>query len=69
MKTHVTATIDQTILEGVDRFRLEERRSRSQVIELALERFLRERSSVGDKIVTSPGRFAGAFSREETDAR
>jgi metal-responsive CopG/Arc/MetJ family transcriptional regulator len=53
----------------VDRFAREEKRSRSQIIEIALEQFLRERTPSESEIVTSSGRFEGPFSREETYAR
>lgn len=69
MKSHISATIDQELLGELDRFGQEERRPRSQIIEMALEEFLRKRSRSGDEIVTSQGRFAGQFSREETYAR
>lgn len=42
MKSHVSATIDREILTKVDSYRRGVKRSRSQVIELALERYLRE---------------------------
>ena len=69
MKSHISATIDSGLLEDLNRFGLEERRTRSQIIELALERYLQEWSKRDDEIVTSSGRFAGKFSREETYAR
>ncbi len=69
MKSHISATIDVQILDDLNRFGREERRSRSQIIEMALERFLQERSGADDEIVTSEGAFAGHFSREETYAR
>lgn len=69
MKSHISATIDEEILEHADRYGSEERRSRSQVIEMALDAFLRERALPTDQIVTSAGRFDGKFSREETYAR
>ena len=69
MKSHISATIDVQILEDLKRFGQEERRSRSQVIEMALEEFLGKRSRADDEIVTSPGHFSGGFSREETYAR
>ena len=69
MKSHISATIDVQILEDLNRFGREERRSRSQVIEMALEEFLRKRSGPEDEIVTSPGQFSGSFSREETYER
>jgi len=69
MKSHISATIDVQILEALKRFGQEERRSRSQVIEMALEEFLQKRSRADDEIVTSPGQFSGSFSREETYER
>ena len=69
MKSHISATIDRDLLEELNRFGQQERRTRSQIIEMALERFLRERGPMEEEIVTSPGRFAGQFSREETYAR
>jgi metal-responsive CopG/Arc/MetJ family transcriptional regulator len=69
MKSHISATIDESILEQTDRYGSEERRSRSQVIEMALDAFLRERTAPSEDVVTSRGRFDGKFSREETYAR
>jgi metal-responsive CopG/Arc/MetJ family transcriptional regulator len=69
MKSHISATIDDKLLGELNRFGQEERRSRSQIIEMALEEFLRKHGAESDEIVTSEGRFAGAFSREETYAR
>jgi metal-responsive CopG/Arc/MetJ family transcriptional regulator len=69
MKSHISATIDDQLLEDLNRFGQEERRSRSQIIEMALEEFLRKRSVTDDEIVVSEGRFEGSFSREETYAR
>jgi metal-responsive CopG/Arc/MetJ family transcriptional regulator len=69
MKSHISATIDDQILSDLNRFGQQERRSRSQVIEMALEEFLRKRGVGEDEIVTSEGRFEGQFSREETYER
>ena len=69
MKSHISATIDDKLVEELNRFGREERRSRSQIIEMALEEFLRKRGGAEDEIVTSEGRFEGSFSREETYAR
>jgi predicted transcriptional regulator len=66
MKSHISATIDNQILEDLNRFGREERRSRSQIIEMALEEFLQKRSGPDDEIVTSEERFSGQFTREET---
>jgi metal-responsive CopG/Arc/MetJ family transcriptional regulator len=69
MKSHISATIDDTLLEELNRLMKEERRSRSQIIEIALEAYLRARSGGEETIVTSAGCFAGNFNREETYAR
>jgi len=69
MKTHISATIDEKILKDLNRVGAEERRSRSQVIEMALEEFLQKRGAAVDEIVTSKGRFTGNFSREDTYER
>jgi metal-responsive CopG/Arc/MetJ family transcriptional regulator len=69
MKSHISATIDAKLLEDLNRLGQEERRSRSQIIEMALEQFLRTRGGSEDEIVTSEGRFEGSFTREETYAR
>lgn len=69
MKSHISATLDEKILEDLNRFGQQERRSRSQIIEMALEEFLRKHSTSDGLIVTSEGSFEGSFSREETYAR
>lgn len=69
MKSHISATIDTDLLEEVNRFGRQERRSRSQVIEMALEHFLHVRGVRDDTIVTSASRFEGSFSREDTYER
>lgn len=66
MKSHISATIDERLLENLNRFGREERRTRSQIIELALEQFLKERGGLEEDIVTSSGCFVGRFNREET---
>ncbi|MEO8614785.1 MAG: ribbon-helix-helix protein, CopG family [Luteolibacter sp.] len=66
MKSHISATIDEQLVEDLNRYGREERRSRSQIIEMALEEFLRSRVGVKDEIVTSQGHYEGSFSREET---
>jgi metal-responsive CopG/Arc/MetJ family transcriptional regulator len=69
MKSHISATLDEKLLEDLNRYGQQERRSRSQIIEMALEEFLRKRGAAEEAIVTSGGRFEGVFSREETYAR
>lgn len=69
MKSHLSATIDDRILNDLNRFCQQERRSRSQIIEMALEEFLMKRGGAEDEIVISEGLFEGHFSRKETYAR
>lgn len=69
MKSHISATIDRDVLSRVDRYRSSVKRSRSQVIEMAIERLLREEQPESSIIVTSAGQFSGEFSRAETYER
>ena len=69
MKSHISATIDVQLLQELNRFGHEERRSRSQIIEIALEEFFYKRAAAEDHIVTSEGLFNGKFSREDTYER
>jgi metal-responsive CopG/Arc/MetJ family transcriptional regulator len=65
MKSHMSATVDSKLLEELESYRREERRSRSQVIEMALEKFLTEHRKRASRIVTSDGVFEGRFTRED----
>ena len=69
MKRHISATIEHDVLSRIDHYRRSVKRSRSQVIEMAVERLLREEMPEGDEIVISGGAFKGSFSREETYER
>jgi metal-responsive CopG/Arc/MetJ family transcriptional regulator len=69
MKSHISATIDQDILSRVDRYRREVKRSRSQVIEIAIEKLLREEQPESKSVIISTGQFLGEFSRSETYER
>jgi len=69
MKSHISATIDGDILSRVDRYRQTVRRSRSQVIEIAIERLLSEEQPATEEVVASDGAFSGAVSRSETYER
>ena len=69
MKSHISATIDRDILSKVDRYRRTVKRSRSQVIELAVERFLHQEQPESSEILTSEGDFMGNFSMAETYER
>lgn len=69
MKSHISATIDRKLVERIDRYRKSVRRSRSQVIEIAIERLLREEAGEAENLVVSEGRFEGKFSRRDTYER
>lgn len=69
MKSHISVTIDRDLLEQLDRFGREECCNLSQIIEMALERFLQQRGERDDAILNSPGHFEGRFSQEETYER
>jgi metal-responsive CopG/Arc/MetJ family transcriptional regulator len=69
MKSHISATIDRNLLERIDRYRRSVRRSRSQVIELAVERLLREEADEDEGLIVSEGRYRGKFNRSETYER
>lgn len=69
MKSHISTTIDRDLLERIDRYRGSVRRSRSQVIEMAIERLLREEAGEDEGIVVSDGQFEGKFDRSETYER
>lgn len=69
MKSHISATIDPNILSRLDRYRSSVKRSRSQVIEIAIEKLLSEEQPETAGIVTSAGQFCGEFSRRETYER
>lgn len=69
MKSHISATIDKNLLERVDRYRKSVKRSRSQVIEIAIERLLIAEAGEADELVVSEGSYQGKFSRGDTYER
>jgi hypothetical protein len=66
MREHMSITVQRSTAERLRRYARRERRAVSQVVELAIERLLEQRVPVTEKIVTTPGKFLGKFSREET---
>ncbi len=67
MKSHISATIDQELVEALEHIRQRERRSLSNVLEAAVAEYVNKRQGT-EQIVTSSGYFEGAFSRRETYA-
>lgn len=65
MKSHISATIDKDLVDALHKIRKRERRSLSNVLETAVAEYLEKRGG-GEDIISSPGTFAGVFSRRET---
>ena len=67
MKEHISITIDEKTLGRLRKYAVEEKRTLSQVMEMAAEDYLAENEATGaGVIVASEGSFQGTFSREET---
>lgn len=65
MRSHISATIDETVLEQAKSYSLAENRTLSNVIEQALKQFLSgEKRS--QQVITSKSSFKGSFSREDS---
>ena len=62
MKSHISATIEKSVLAELDEYAREERRTRSQAIELAVSRLLRDRLEKRT-LPTSSACFGGKFER------
>lgn len=65
MREHMSITVPQDTALRLRRYARRERRPVSQVVEMAIERLLEQKVPETERIVTTPGRFAGKFSREE----
>jgi hypothetical protein len=66
MKEHISATLDRTLLDRARKRAREQRRSLSNVLELALEKLLVEdRAATEASVVTTRARFRGRFARGE----
>ena len=66
MKAHISITIEEKLAHGLRRYAKQERRSISQVTEIALQEFLADRQPTHDQVPATPSAFNGSFSREET---
>jgi predicted transcriptional regulator len=66
MRQHLSITVESETALRLKRYALRERRPVSQVVEIAIERLLQQQIPAAEKIVTTRGRFNGAFSREDT---
>ncbi len=69
MKSHITATIDQDLVRRLDRHSSQEKRSRSQTLELALESFLESKAKPGEGLMITQGRFLEQVDRADCYVR
>lgn len=69
MKEHMSITLDTNIARILRKHAIQEKRSISQVVEIAVETFLSGKQESTDSIVSSKGSFYGTFSREDTYKR
>ena len=66
MKEHMSITIDTKIAGILRKHAVQEKRSLSQVVEIAVEAYLGRNGAPGGSIVTSKSSFQGSFSRDTT---
>lgn len=66
MKEHISITIEKRIVDLLKKYAKAERRSVSQVSEIAIETYLDKFNSGNQQIVTSDAAFNGQFSRADT---
>jgi hypothetical protein len=65
MKFHISATIDEVLVAELRWFSRQEKRSFSNLLELAVEAHLSNKQAT-DNVYSTPGSFAGCFSRAES---
>lgn len=65
MKSHISATIEESVLAALDEYAREERRTRSQTIELAVALLLKDRLEKRP-IPASNACFDGRFDRADS---
>ncbi len=66
MKEHISVTIEKRIVDLLKKYAKAERRSVSQVSEIAIETYLDKFNRGNQQIVTSDAAFKGQFSRADT---
>ncbi len=66
MKEHMSITLDATIAHLLRRYALQERRSISGVVEMAIETYLNRNGTSQASVITAPGAYKGHFSRTDT---
>ena len=66
MQEHISVTIEKATAARLRRYARREKRTVSNVVEIAIERLLEQHAPVAEQLVTSRGSFQGSFSRDET---
>ena len=69
MKEHISITIDESVVRRLRKSATQEKRSVSQLVEMAVEHYLKNTKGETEHLVTSGSSFKGVFSREETYGR
>jgi len=67
MREHMSITIDSDLARKLKKASIEERRSVSRLVEIAVERYL-DKFPPAEQIVTTHAAFNGRFTREDTYA-
>ena len=65
MKEHISITIKKSLVGLLKKHARQEKRSVSQLVELALEKYLNQHDAIKGSILTSKSSFKGSFTREE----
>ena len=65
MKSHISATIEQSLVKDLDTFSREEHRTKSQVIEMALRQYLTTRRNGTHTVIATDSSFQGTFHRAD----
>jgi len=65
MKSHISATIEKSLVKDLDAFSREEHRTKSQVIEMALRQFLNTRRIDAHTVLATDSSFQGTFHRAD----
>lgn len=66
MKKHISATIDADLAERSRQYAQRERRSFSQVVELALDRYIQEKPPRKTELYLTEGAVIGNITRADT---
>lgn len=65
MKSHISATIEKSLVKDLAAFSREEHRTKSQVIEMALRQFLNTRRIDTHTVIATDSSFQGTFQRAD----